>query len=94
MQMQSRKLMLASGIALASISGLAFTGSANAGTITLPVAPNLVSTLSLLTGIAPSLVFTLAPTLALAPTTTVSPTFAIPVLSTLSLPALPGLGAL
>jgi hypothetical protein len=88
MQTQSRKLMLASGIALASIGGLA-TGAASAAAATTSL-PSIINLLPIL-NILPNLTLNIAPNVA--PTTALSPTITAPVLGASTL-ALPGLGAL
>lgn len=79
MYTQSRKLMLASGIALASISGIVVTGAAHAQVSVpvapaTPIAPNTAPTVNVAPNAAPTV--NVAPNTA--PTTTVSPTVTLP----------------
>ena len=95
MHMQSRKLMLASGIALASIGGLAVAGTAGAAAVVAPLAHSatFVTTIAPSLNILPNIAPNVAPTIALAPTLAISPTVTAPVLgaSTVALAPLPGL---
>lgn len=95
MSMQSRKLMLASGIALASISGLAVAGTAGAAVIAAPLAHSatFVTTIAPSLNVLPNIAPNVAPTIALAPTLAISPTVTAPVLggATLTAAPLPGL---
>jgi len=90
--------MLASGIVLASIGGLAVADTASAAAIAIPIAhsatiaPNLAPTLNILPNFAPTLALTVSPTLAISPTSAISPTVTAPVLGGgVVLPTLPGL---
>lgn len=81
MHTQTRKLILASGIALASISGAVVTGIANAQ-VTAPVTPSTpvapATSVAPATPVAPNTAPTVNVAPNTAPTTTVSPTVTVP----------------
>ncbi len=92
MQLQSRKMMLAVSVVVASAGGLSAAMPASAALIAIPIArsatiaPNFAPTLTLLSNLAPNFAPTIAPSIA--PTVAFSPTVNAPLLTGATLPGL------